>query len=803
MFQDDNTKKVDRIKYYVVYIIISFVLLFCIFLPFLINNKTLLGEGDALYQHVPFMDRIKDFLIYNIKALLSGKELQQIDFNTFMGLDIIQTYNYYGYGNPLYLVTVFFKTEHMTYAHAIIFFSSIWLGGIAFSEYCFFKEKLPKYVLLGTILYIVSPLAVLSFVPLCFSGLCYQIPLLFLGFDKILNKSKGKTFTFAIFLMALSGFYYLYMSTIFLFLYGVIKVFRKNNYNIKESLTDGVIKIFRTALLYLIGLGLAAPLFIPNMYGFFNCARRNHQLHHIRFFERNWLGNLNSLLLYIPENYVTFNIGVIIILIKLYTIKKHKLIKILTPLFIISTQFSLIGLVFNGFSVSSDRWFLFFHFYIAYVAVIVLTELKLENLKSFSVILAISCLVQPLIMSCMYSGYELCIKQSFVNELFNDDTSNNIDKDEQVSRVEYLDYYQNDNRKKYSYSYAKQFTSPWLYSSTVPENMYNCMTSFGNSNFIDLNTIYGLNERPELHSLFNIKYLYNYKNQITSLPDFYEKINDTLYKNTCAVPFGYCYDQLVNDDTLTDMNPIQKSYLALDYGIVDDSYSESTVQGTDTTTPNNVQSIDDFEFIPNEDNKYTINFNSIKNSQLYIELTDSEKVGLSLQFYPDKDNFKYARIVSMQKGYCIPKNNIVANIGYFDTLDSIQIKANNAIKKDDIKLYSVDLSNYKSTITNLSQYHLDNIEFTTNKIEGTIDIPTKKSMCLSIPNLDGWDAYIDDKKVNTYSINYMFIGIDIPQGKHTITLKYHTPLLKTSVIIFCISILLLISLYILENKRKK
>ena len=125
MFQDDNTKKVDRVKYYVVYSIISFVLLFCIFLPFLINNKTLLGEGDALYQHVPFMDRIKDFLIYNIKALLSGKELQQMDFNTFMGLDIIQTYNYYGYGNPLYLVTVFFKTEHMTYAHAIIFFSSI------------------------------------------------------------------------------------------------------------------------------------------------------------------------------------------------------------------------------------------------------------------------------------------------------------------------------------------------------------------------------------------------------------------------------------------------------------------------------------------------------------------------------------------------------------------------------------------------------------------------------------------------------------------------------------------------------
>ena len=793
----NNTQKRN---YYISYTIITILILFTVFLPFIINHKTLLGEGDALYQHVPFLDRIKDFYLYNIKAIFTGKELQQIDFNTFMGLDIIQTYNYYGYGNPLYILSIFFNKESMTYAHALIFFLSIYLGGIAFSEFCFYKNKSPKYVIIGAIIYILSPLAVLSFVPLCFVGLCYQIPLLFLGFDKILNNSKGKIFCFAIFLMALSGFYYLYMATIFIALYGVIIVFRQNKCNFKKSILDGLSKIFRTALLYLIGLGLAAPFFIPSLYGFFYCARVNHQVNN---YQNTFFSGLKYILLYVPEEYVTLNIGVIIILVKLYTVKKHHLIKVLTALFILSTQVSFIGYVFNGFSKSSDRYFLFFFFYIAYITVIVLTELKPKPYKSFSIIISIACLVQPIIMSCLYSGADLCINQATVNELFKDELSPKIKKQSLPTRIEYLDYYQLDNTKKYSYSNSKNVTSPWLYSSTVPEALYNGMIAYDNCNFIDLNTIYGLNERIELHSLFNIQYLYNYKNNVTALPDFYKKLSNNLYENTYSVPFGYCYDKLVQPKSIDSLLPIEKSFLALEYGIVDDNYkgSNSIQKQYDLSTTINKIKINTIE--QPDDYKYIISFNKLKNCQIIAQLNDSQNTGLNIQYRINDNIIKQTKTVSTTRGYAIPRNTIYTNIGYYNNIDTITIASNKPFPREDIKLYYIDLSTYKNTIDKLSKYHLENVTCSTNTIRGNISIPNNMLMCISIPNIPGWEAYIDNKKTYITTANYSFIGLDIPKGEHSITLKYHTPLLKQSIVLFFISILIFLYLYYCENIKCK
>ena len=132
--------EIDRKKYYLKYTIMFFLLMVVMSIPFFINGTSLVGNNDSVIQHYPFMFKIRDFYLYNIKALFTGQELKQIDYNTFLGLDIIQTYNYYGYGNPLILLVVLFKEKYLLIAYHIIVIGALYLGGLVFSEYCFYHK---------------------------------------------------------------------------------------------------------------------------------------------------------------------------------------------------------------------------------------------------------------------------------------------------------------------------------------------------------------------------------------------------------------------------------------------------------------------------------------------------------------------------------------------------------------------------------------------------------------------------------------------------------------------------------------
>jgi hypothetical protein len=59
----------------------------------------------------------------------------------------------------------------------------------------------------------------------------------------------------------------------------------------------------------------------------------------------------------------------------------------------------------------------------------------------------------------------------------------------------------------------------------------------------------------------------------------------------------------------------------------------------------------------------------------------------------------------------------------------------------------------------------------------------------------GWNAYIDDKKVNYVNVNYVLRGLSVPAGKHTIHFKFEPDSVKSGKsIMYIASIVILISL---------
>ena len=75
-------------------------------------------------------------------------------------------------------------------------------------------------------------------------------------------------------------------------------------------------------------------------------------------------------------------------------------------------------------------------------------------------------------------------------------------------------------------------------------------------------------------------------------------------------------------------------------------------------------------------------------------------------------------------------------------------------------------------------------------------------LCLSFPYSVGWHAKIDGRQADTYRVNDLFIGIEVPAGEHTIEFYYITPGIRTGAAISAVSLAAIIVLGLLNRKKK-
>ena len=60
----------------------------------------------------------------------------------------------------------------------------------------------------------------------------------------------------------------------------------------------------------------------------------------------------------------------------------------------------------------------------------------------------------------------------------------------------------------------------------------------------------------------------------------------------------------------------------------------------------------------------------------------------------------------------------------------------------------------------------------------------------------GWQAYIDNKPVSHYKVNYLLRGLIIPEGDHEIVFKFYPEIVKSGVYISIVSYLILFMIFI-------
>ena len=107
----------------------------------------------------------------------------------------------------------------------------------------------------------------------------------------------------------------------------------------------------------------------------------------------------------------------------------------------------------------------------------------------------------------------------------------------------------------------------------------------------------------------------------------------------------------------------------------------------------------------------------------------------------------------------------------------------NSLWLENFVLYRMDRSLVEQKLNQLQKSSWQLTKATAHRLTGTIDITKSNQLfATTIPYSKGWQAKVNGKAIKTYKIQDTFVGFDIGQGKHQVTLTFTPPGLYLGII---------------------
>ncbi len=328
------------------------------------------------------------------------------------------------------------------------------------------------------------------------------------------------------------------------------------------------------------------------------------------------------------------------------------------------------------------------------------------------------------------------------------------------------------------------------FSSMAYENVAKAQRMLGLAGN-NINSYYYKNvNTPVYNTMFSVKYLIG--------TNFVNNYYETLYDNDFSVnmynytlPFVY----MVNDDVLNwdlvSYMPFhnQENFAFLSSGI-NNIYEDIFVEEVMGATINDFSKSTNGEFYYDAlDTKITFLLDNPKKQNLY--------------FYVGGANVDSFEINGNYYGIT-PDEYYTLDAGVFDE-GKVEVIINLSSNEPNyLKFYAYSLNDdkFKAFYDVLSRGSLRVKRYGETYIEGTINAEKKKLAFTTIPYDEGWEVFVEGKKVETRTIADAFLSFDVPEGEHTIILKYYPKKMKMGLAISLLSIFALILLFFLMNKGK-
>ena len=350
----------ERVRFYLIYTLLFLGVAAAVYAPFFSVGKSMVWRNDGLYQHYNAFAYLGVYFRKIIRTLLTEHRLvfPMWEFGLGYGEDILTTLSYYAFGDPLNVVSIFTPVKYADVAYSALVPVRVYLAGLAFCAYCRKMDCKRFSSLCGAFMYSFSGFVLYAGVrhPYFVNPMIYM-PLIFLGVEKIFRRESSRFYVGMIFISTLSNYYFFYMLALLTVVYALVR------YPFQEgrSLKGGILTCLKLGILALLGMGMAACVFVPVVVSFLGNARSNSAHEISAFFNeayyKKFLGGMISNIE--PGAWVHIGLASAVMLgigVLFLKRKKDTWLKVWFAVLTGLLMSPIVGYLFNGFGYVSHRW---------------------------------------------------------------------------------------------------------------------------------------------------------------------------------------------------------------------------------------------------------------------------------------------------------------------------------------------------------------------------------------------------------------------------------------------------------------
>lgn len=383
-------------KYSVLFFILS---LFMVF-EFFKYRKGFMYTGDGITQHYVTLGYFREFLLNFFKT----GHLNTFTWNILLGIDMFPNLAYYSFGDFVSYLSVLFPKEYIHYAYYLFLFIRMYFIGIGFIIYAKYKKISNFYSIIGALAYsfCLYTLIGATLHPYFMNAIAI-FPLLMYAIEKIVIEDKKTVFISTIFLTFLTSFYFGYMMSLCIAIYGSILIITTYK---KEGIKKIFHKFIQVFLCALLGIAMTSIVLLPTLTQFFQSGRSLNGIkytYNLEYYRRLITAPIST----IHINWLRFSVNsfaLAIFPLALKNFKKYKNYLLFLAFLFIPLLFPSIGSMFCCFSFPLHRWSYVLSFLIIFLAIQILNDK--ESLKKEDIVFLLGFYAIYLLLFLL-TGYSL------------------------------------------------------------------------------------------------------------------------------------------------------------------------------------------------------------------------------------------------------------------------------------------------------------------------------------------------------------------------------------------------------------
>ena len=781
-----------------------------------------------------------------------------IVYSFYQGLGLPIFRNFLNYlSSPVNLLLLFFnKSNHLSGLSLVIGFKAV-LSAMTCSIYLNKKFKSNSLLLVPIcLLYVFSAYYRAYYWNLMWIDGMIMLPLVTLGIESIVKENKWKLYTFSLFVMLIANYFIAYMICIYSVIYFIIYLIYKTELKDlkKKNIKNLFNKIFMFGTSSLLAGGLSAFLMIPMASSMASISATGgtiptSQYYNFEFinFIKAHFSCVNSVI-FKSDAITTPNVsaGIIVLFLSISYLlntnisKKNKICYLILYFIFVAFIFvPQLDFIIQAFHVPNDLPYRYSFIYT--FIMIILSSYAVLNLDKDSLIkiLVLFAFCIGAILITIKDTYALASKEALlinviilflyvfffllgkyfktyrnifffalilvtsidcieslnyglqVSQIADNFYSSTKEIDESISTIKNYDdslFYRIDNPNNHTLNDSSKsfYNGVTTFSSMAYQDMAELQRYLGNQGN-NINSYMYVDQTPIYDMMFDVKYMIGSRIDKQRYELIKPNSNITKFNYSLGLAFG------VNKDVLnweyTNNSPV---YVQNDF----------VEKATHIDNVFNPLTLVDEEEIQNDTLKvikYTY-LNPKEISYIYWNTSSISFIKIGNDLYARDDYYTNCNYLD---SYNYNNYNDEHIIGFSSEEDYIEILIGYNYYTDNIiHPYYLDSNKFEQVYNKLKNSTLTLTTFEEDKIVGQVYLDDDSVMYTSIPYDEGWDVYVNDRIVNTYSLGNSLLAFDVSKGLNKIEFRYRIPKLKIGLIISTISLAIIFQLFYIEKKKK-